>query len=366
MEFNPSRLAQARRRRGLSQSALARLLGVADRTVRRWESGEMVPDASYVDLLSRALGFAPSYFSRPDPATLPVEAVSFRALSKARASDRERAVAGGEMALELSDWLRENFDLPAPDLPDLRHYRSDPEGAAIALRTRWGLGDKPIASMVHLLEYRGVRVFSLAEDCREIDAYSFWQGDTPFVFLNTLKSSERSRFDAAHELAHLVLHRHGGTPDRAEEREANAFAGAFLMPASSITAFAPRVISLPALVQAKHHWNVAVSALAHRLHDLELISNWQYHALCRDIQQAGYRTSEPQSGPREQSQVFAKVFAALKAEHTGKKELAARFGWRLDELNALVFGLVVGSVRGGGKGAPTPTSELREKLRVVK
>lgn len=108
--------------------------------------------------------------------------MSFPALSKARASDRERAVAGGELALEFSDWIDANFDLPRPDVPDLRHYRNNPEGAAIALRTHWGFGDKPITSMVALLESKGVRVFSLAEDCREIDAYSFWQGETPLVF----------------------------------------------------------------------------------------------------------------------------------------------------------------------------------------
>jgi Zn-dependent peptidase ImmA (M78 family) len=219
--------------------------------------------------------------------------------------------------------------------------------------------------MVHLLEAKGVRVFSLAEDCREIDAYSFWQGERPFIFLNTLKSSEHSRFDAAHELAHLVLHRHGGTPDRSEEREANAFAGAFLMPASSITSFAPRVVALPTLVQAKRHWNVSVAALAHRLHDLKLISDWQYWALCRDIQIAGYRTAEPETAPREHSQVFKKVFDALRAERIFKKELAAKFGWSMDELNALVFGLILSSVRGGGETSP-PSAEARDALRLVK
>jgi Zn-dependent peptidase ImmA (M78 family)/DNA-binding XRE family transcriptional regulator len=365
MEFNPSRLAQARRRRGLSQRAVAQLVGVTDRTARRWENGEKAPDPAHLALLAQKLDFDVSYFFRPDPAALPVEAVSFRALTKARASDRERAVAGGEMALELSDWLDANFDLPEPELPDLRHYRNDPEGAAIALRAAWGLGDKSIANMVHLLEAKGVRVFSLAEDCREIDAYSFWQGERPFIFLNTLKSSEHSRFDAAHELAHLVLHRHGGTPDRSEEREANAFAGAFLMPASSITSFAPRVVALPTLVQAKRHWNVSVAALAHRLHDLKLISDWQYWALCRDIQIAGYRTAEPETAPREHSQVFKKVFDALRAERIFKKELAAKFGWSMDELNALVFGLILSSVRGGGETSP-PSAEARDALRLVK
>jgi Zn-dependent peptidase ImmA (M78 family) len=48
--------------------------------------------------------------------------------------------------------------------------------------------------------------------------------------LNTFKSAERSRFDAAHELAHLVLHIHGMTSGgRDIEREADMFASAFLI-----------------------------------------------------------------------------------------------------------------------------------------
>ncbi|HET7228418.1 MAG TPA: ImmA/IrrE family metallo-endopeptidase [Longimicrobium sp.] len=271
------------------------------------------------------------------------------------------------MALEFSDWIDTRFDLPPVNVPDLRHYRDNPEGAAIALRTHWGLGDKPISSMVGLLESKGVRVFSLAEDCREIDAYSFWQGETPLVFLNTLKSSERSRFDAAHELAHLVIHRHGGTPDRSEEREANAFAGAFLMPGTSIRAFAPkRLVTIPKLIEAKHIWNVSLSALVYRMHELKLISDWQYHALLRDISTKGYRTAEPESAPREQSQVFPKIFEALRADGIGKREVAAEFGWDIDELNALVFNLILSSVRGGGADATTSSPRSRNNLRLVK
>lgn len=361
MEFNPSRLAQARRRRGLSQRAIAQLIGVTDRTVRRWESEEQPPDSDHIERLAKTLNFSTSYFFRADPEILPVEAVSFRALTKARAADRERAVTAGEMALELNDWLTARFNLPQSVVPDFRHYRNNPEGAAIALRSQWGLGDKPIANMVHLLEHKGVRVFSLAEDCLAIDAYSFWQGDTPFVFLNTLKSSERSRFDAAHELAHLVLHRHGGIPDRTEEREANAFAGAFLMPASSIAAYAPRVPAVRNLVQAKHHWKVAVSALAYRLKELERISEWQYWALCRDIQAAGYRTNEPESCPREFSQVFKKILEALKTEHIGKKELAIEMGWSVDDINALMFGLILSAIEGRGHDT-TPASKATLRL----
>ena len=59
--------------------------------------------------------------------------------------------------------------------------------------------------------------------------------DRPVVVLGADKGqSDRSPFDAAHELGHLVLHRpeHAGT--REVETQAHRFAAAFLMPADAI------------------------------------------------------------------------------------------------------------------------------------
>ena len=57
---------------------------------------------------------------------------------------------------------------------------------------------------------------------------------------DTNKTAEHSRFDAAHELGHLVLHRHGPPRGIEAERQANAFASAFLMPHGSVFPRAPK------------------------------------------------------------------------------------------------------------------------------
>jgi Zn-dependent peptidase ImmA (M78 family)/DNA-binding XRE family transcriptional regulator len=366
MEFTPSRLGLARRRRGLSQRDLAKLLSCDDRTVRKWENGDRAPEDDNLAELSRLLRFSPSFFCSPEFDGLPVETVSFRALSKTRAGDRNRAIAGGELALDLNEWLERRFCLPPADVPDLRHYRDQPEAAAMALRAHWRLGDSSVRSMVEILEAKGVRVFSLAEDCADLDAFSFWRAGKPFVFLNTRKTSERSRFDAAHELAHLVLHQHGEPTGRVEEREADGFAGAFLMPRSTVVAYGPRVATIPRLIQAKHHWNVSVGALAHRIYEVGLITEWQYRSLCIEIQKAGLRKGEPESQPRESSQVFQKVFQSLRDQGIGKGEVAAQLGWHLDELNALVFGLILSPVQGGARTSDADASSSREHLQIVK
>src|SRR5690606_5299417 len=109
-------------------------------------------------------------------------------------------------------------------IPDLSHM--DPSSAANALRNYWSLGNGPIQNMVHLLESKGVFVFWLHHDDPALDAISFWKEDKPYVLLNSLKlAGDRARFDAAHELGHLVLHRQSTSlTDKDKEQEANKFA----------------------------------------------------------------------------------------------------------------------------------------------
>lgn len=367
MYFNPARLSLARRRRGLTQTALASLMGCDARNIRKWERGEHDPAPEYLARMTEVLGFGLEFFQKADSEDLSQEIISFRKLSKTSRADRERAIAAGEMAMELNAWLETNFELADPDVPDLRDFEGRPEDAAMALRSYWGLGDKPVKHMIGLLEFKGVRVFSLAEQSRHLDAYSFWKGGRPFVFLNTNKTSERSRFDAAHELAHLVLHTHGTPQGREQEQEAQAFAGAFLMPRESVLARAPRVVTVPRLIELKHHWIVAVSALAYRLKEVGHLTDWQYRSLSISIQRSGYRTSEPQSAGRERSHVWEKVFTALRQEGVSRRDLARQLSWPLDEINGLVFGLIVRTTSSGKQ----PTGESGSdnsgrRLRAIK
>lgn len=365
--FVPARMALARRRRGLTKRQLAESIGLSERTINAYENGEFEPSEGAVDRICEALQFPKTFFSRDVPDRIDATSVSFRSMSRMTASQRERALAGGELALELSAWIEQRFQLPRPDLPDLRHQ--DPESAAIALRGRWGLGDQPISHMVRLIESKGVRVFSLAEQAQEVDAFSFWRNGKPFIFLNTFKSGERSRFDAAHELGHLVLHRHGAPNGQSAEKDANAFASAFLMPRTSIIAYAPRNGTLQQIIAAKRHWKVAVAALAYRMHAVGMLTDWHYRNLAIQIQHRGLRKQEPEGIPREMSLAFEKVVQVLFAEGVGKREIARALNWTLAELNTFIFGLVLSPLSGGGEdisGRATETRNTRADLRLVK
>jgi Zn-dependent peptidase ImmA (M78 family) len=191
------------------------------------------------------------------------------------------------------------------------------------------------------MESHGVRVFSLVDACRDIDAFSFWRDGTPYVFLNTGKSSERSRMDAAHELAHLVLHhRSRSRANNILEREAQVFGAAFLMPKPAILATSPRTGRLPELLVAKKYWNVALVSLIYRMHSLGLLTEWQYRSLFVEASSLGYRHEEPDSAPRETSQVLETVFRALWLERTTLRDVADELNLYPDDLANLVFGLV--------------------------
>lgn len=279
------------------------------------------------------------------------------------AAQRDAALGAGALAMELSAWIDDRFSLPAPDLPDLSG--NDPEAAASALRSAWGLGEKPVRNMIHLLEAHGVRVFSLSEECLQVDAFSFWWDGLPYVFLNTQKSAERSRLDAAHELGHLVLHRDDHPRSRDIEREAQKFGGAFLMPRASVLACAPGLVTVSRLIKLKRNWNVAVTALTYRLHELGILSDWQYRTLFTELSSRGYRKSEPEPIERETSQVLAKVFAALRDEGIEKRTIASDLHVTVEDINALIFGLAMLPLPGGSAVAAKPGSASRPNLQLV-
>ncbi len=356
--FNPARLTLARRRRKYTKKGLAEALGLDQKTVIRYESGEVEPPAQVIHQLAGVLAFPNSFFFGTDIDEPMADAVSFRALRTIPARDRDAAVAAGALAYLVANWVDARFELPSAAMPEYKEA-SDPESAARTLRQEWGLGERPIRNMVHLLEAKGVRVFSLRDEARAVDAFSMWRRDVPFVFLSSAKTAERSRFDAAHELGHLVLHRHGGPGGRVAEDQANHFGSAFLMPRSDVLARLPRLHRLDQIVHAKQRWGVSVAALNYRLHQLGVTSEWQYRTFCIQINERRFHVTEPQPMIREMSQVWEKVFAALKGEGIGKHTIARDVALPVSELENLLFMLTrMQGIEGTGAVVSAPRGKL--------
>jgi Zn-dependent peptidase ImmA (M78 family)/DNA-binding XRE family transcriptional regulator len=351
----------ARKRRGLSQLKLASAIDVDARSITAYENGEFPPSPETLGELAAALSFPEEFFSGDDLDEINADTPSFRASTKMRAPQRDMALSQGAIALAFNDWVEAHFEMPAPDIPDLGR-EPDPEAAAVSLRMAWGIGLLPVRNMIHLLEAKGVRVFSLSVAAKEVDAFSLWKGNVPFVFLNTFKTSEHSRFDAAHELGHLALHKHGSPQGREAEKEANAFASAFLMPRGAVLAQSPAFPVYSELAKRKKAFNVSLAAYAYRLHALGLMSDWQYRGICVEISKRG-RDFEPESAARETSLVLPKILAALHEEGITRAQIAKTLNIDLSELEQLLFGLALAGIKGGRRDAPPRSAAALRRIK---
>lgn len=72
---------------------------------------------------------------------------------------------------------------------------------------------------------------------------------------------------------------------------------------------------------AKRRWNVAAMNLAHRMHKLGLLSEWQVRSTYMQMGRLGYRDGEPVGIERETSQVLPKVFDALRSEGMSRRDV---------------------------------------------
>jgi len=340
--FNRKKLILARKRRKLTSRALAEAIGVSPVTITRLEKGLNIPEESTISAISKALEFPLGFFFSADSDELQAESVSFRSLSSMSAKERDAALSAGAIAYIFNDWVTSRFNLPQPDIPDIRGDAS-PEGAAQALREKWNLGVQPIPHMIKLLEAKGVRVFSLSEDTKNVDAFSCWRDDQPFVFLNTFKSTERSRFDAAHELGHLILHKHGTPTDsRQAENEADQFASCFLMPTEDIVSRVRLISCIDQILAAKKRWGVSAAALTYRLNKLKIITEWQNRNFNIEISRRGYRRNEPDGLARELSVVWPKVLTALWKDRISRYHIARELYLPESEIDQLLFQLIGG------------------------
>lgn len=357
-EINPKQIAFARVRRRLSKAQLAKELGVTSRSLQNYETGASAPDPTILAKIAKLLRFPQQFFFiDEDMPVIKEHAVSFRKLSKMTEAMKDCTFTTGAMAFMMNEWIEERFSLPQADLPDLSDL--EPEEAAATLRRLWSLGNAPVPNMIHLLESKGVRVFSLTEETREVDAFCTWYEGKPFAFLNTIKSAERSRFDAAHELGHLVRNvytmQHGQPHGPEMERQADAFAAAFLMPKESVAANQPPAYTIKYLMKLKHYWGVSLAALAFRFNSLGLISEWNYRSLCIEIAKSGYRTNEPEPMERETSQLLTKVLDILYSRKQGRREIAESLCLNMDDINALTFKLTRLSVVSGDTSTDSAT-----------
>ena len=306
-----TRISEARQAMGLKVTHLATLLDEHRQTVHQYESGtrEVAPEVLYriATLLNQPIGFFESDGVNWD---FDSDTLFFRDCKKASDAQRSQASIRLKWLQEYFGYVTKKLDVPALSLPNI-DSPSDPslittrfiEEAALEVRQHWGLGLEPIPNVLRVMERNGIVLAKVELDIEDLDGLSSWSSKflRPFVLLNGDKASAvRSRFDAAHELGHIVLHRNVRSEfsDRKQvfykvmEKQAHRFASAFLMP-EEVWRKECRVVSLVRFKSLKPRWLASIASMLARSLDLDLISKERFVTMRRQLSNNEWRVKEP-------------------------------------------------------------------------
>lgn len=303
--FIGSRLVEARLERGIPVRALAERVEVSAPAIYSYEKEASTPRPDVLRRLCEALDVTEHYFLTPVEEA-PGSAIFYRA-------QRATSVAACNAAEAKLAWLHrlgtivgQHVALPKVNLPDFQ-ILSDPlsltgpqiDELAVETRRFWGLGLGPISNVVALLEKHGILVARAQMDADRLDGLSCYFADRPACVLSANKESgPRSRFDAAHELGHLVMHRgvdkvrlNKASEWRDYEDQAHRFAAAFLFPP---VAFRNEVkaFTLDGFFEVKMRWKVSVAMMMMQAKRLGFLSDEAATRLHINYARRGQKQSE--------------------------------------------------------------------------
>lgn len=301
------RIRQARQARGLGVGELAELMDVSRNAIRNWEVEEHRVNPELVPRLSQVLGQPDAYFyRRPEIAETEVEMVHFRS-RRLKEQDSGRLQARFSWLVEYLTFVNQHVKLPGLQLPSVTGVATtdDVEAAATEVRRAWGLGPGPLLELTRTAELNGVFIQAFNFGVEKLDGFSYWHDGLkrPFIWLNLDKGKyARSRFDLAHEIGHMVLHRGIARPQTDEEafqtfeQQAHRFASALLMPRESwladIAQFSGN-LTLSTFKALKPKWRTSIAAMIYRTKELGFIGATDNARLWKQYNSRKWKAIEP-------------------------------------------------------------------------
>ena len=292
----PAAVTIARESRGLLQSRLAELLGIAQGTISKIEAGLIECSPEILEGLVEHLKYPHSFFleewTSHSSGTASYHHV-YRRRQSLSAKDLRRIEAQVNIVRSHLTKLLKAVELEAVRaIPRLNAEDFENDGVRVArmVRANWMIPSGPIQNLTELVENAGGIVIPFDFQTDLVDATSLaFAGLPDLFFLNCNLTGDSLRFSLAHELGHMVMHT---MPSSTMEDEANAFASEFLMPAAEI---GPSLtgLDLPKAAQLKKIWKVSMASLIKRAHTLGKLSDRQYQRLWMQMGATGIRSREP-------------------------------------------------------------------------
>jgi transcriptional regulator with XRE-family HTH domain/Zn-dependent peptidase ImmA (M78 family) len=291
-------LAEKRKVKGFTQLMLARKIGMSPVQLCKIEKGYSSPTLATLERIAAALDI-------PLTELLSSNESNARECATVRVSDTDGSRFypvryGGDDRVDDAVLLKKI--LPAENricslerelnlsqttlLPFVHSLKIDPFGAktvARYMRAACAVGAASFSDLVELLEFRNVRLHSLAMPAGVSSrAYFNVDNHSLSILLSQKNTPERSIYRIAYELAWMAISGSMGfKPVRegaARHRFARVFASEFLMPEESVRfavsqlGIGPGDWTFDMVVWLKSKFNVSAEAFALRLEDLSLIS----------------------------------------------------------------------------------------------
>jgi len=289
------RLTEARKARGVTQEDAAKHLDCSRPILIAIEKGTRPPKAEELLKLASLYGRLVHELLRPGEPLVDIQPHLRAVAGRTEAGNPELAQAIWELQRFVEDYRRLEQLMNAPlklnDPPEVRLSSHVNPGAlaedvAVQERNRLGLGDQPIIDLRNILETEvGLRIIyeNLPSPIAGMFAYV---GDFGGVIaVNRKHPPERRRATMLHEYGHLLVDRHKpgidylATPAKrpANERFAEIFAMAFLMPATSVRRRFNEIVNstgdfqIADLCRLSHLYFVSLEAMTLRLEGMGLI-----------------------------------------------------------------------------------------------
>lgn len=241
------RLKIARETANITQDAAAKAAGVARTTLVSIEKGQRPVRLDEIQALSRFYGVSANSLLRQ-------EAVHVDLVPRFRSLPDTGGVGIEQAARVLSDLVRVEVELenilgihkpynyPAEKTILPGDVRKQAEQDAQSLRNWLGIGEGPIQNLFALLELQlGVRVYARKLDAKVSGLFAYDEAVGACILINAGHRQDRRTLTGAHELGHFIatrrrpeIYQDEKYENSREERYANAFASAFLMPARAV------------------------------------------------------------------------------------------------------------------------------------
>lgn len=319
------RIRRLRHVSGLGQDDFARTVGIASGSVSKLENGRMPISDDLLEAVGRTLGATPAFLTSTaelGQTTRPW----LRAYADAPKKVVDQVVDDCTTAMEAIVGLK--LKLRPDTLPhftgDLMDHSAIEEFAMdVRVAAELGEGDV-VGNSIRAAERLGCVVLPMPDEVGRHLGLSVRANGTGVICVGRRTSDgtpvpgDRQRWTVAHEIGHLALHAAQSAPTTAEEasqieKQAHAFAGAFLAPGDAMLEELERLggrVTLQTLARIKEHWGISIKALVTRFRNLGVIDADHARSLFKQISARGWNKSEPVPVGTEQAIWFRRAVEA--------------------------------------------------------